>query len=77
MYYFQALVETPSEILKFLILPLFNNNNMTTSDFLDLLSHSSSIEIKDTVPLLFRNYSPLDANLHQYKLSSPEIVSQV
>ena len=50
---------------------------MTPSDFLDLLSHSSSVEIKDTVPLLFRNYSPLDANLHQYKLSSPEIVSQV
>ena len=50
---------------------------MNSSDFLDLLAHSSSKEKIQSVPLLFRNYSPLDANLHQYKLSSPEIVSSV
>lgn len=50
---------------------------MSSSDFLEQLASSSSKDTNPGMSLLFRNYSPLDANLHQFKLPSAEIVSQV
>ncbi len=50
---------------------------MSSEDFLSQIESLSSLDTEAVRPLVFRNYTPLDPALYKFKLTTPQVVSQV